>query len=113
MSLYDTFRAVSAQLFVAMAAPATITSTGDRTINRITGVVTMAGDTTTDALAALGKRRLKADDGTITIQSVARCNRAARAGDQLTIGSKTFVVADVEEVAPDGGEPMVYVLVLR
>jgi hypothetical protein len=112
MTIFDRFRATSARLFDAFGTPATITSPGARTSDFITGNVTTGSGSSKAVLAALGKRRLVADDGTITIQSVAKANGSANAGDTLTIGTKVFMVSDVEEVAPDGGTPMLWILVL-
>lgn len=113
MSLYDDFRATAAELFSLFGVPATITSTGEKTRDFVTGTVVAAPTATRNVLAVLGKRRTVADDGRVVIQTTARANGPAKSGDTITIGSQSYQIGDVEDVAPDGGQPMQWVFVLQ
>lgn len=113
MSYTDRFRPLAAKLFDAKATAATVTVAGKRTTDRITGEVTQAGSSTKTVMAVLGARRIAADDGTIRIQSIVKLNGSVKAGDTLTMGSNTYVIGDVEELAPDGGTPLMWTAVLK
>lgn len=112
MSFYDDMRDLTAELDREFGVPATITTKGSRTQNPISGDVTTTGSSVTPCLATLGKRDLRADDGTIVVQAIAGLNVSAEAGDTLKIGTLEFTVGDVEEDNPEGTTPMGWTVVL-
>jgi hypothetical protein len=117
MSVFNDFRKLSVDLFSAFEAPqATLTRTvtGVRTkADRSAGTKGTDTVTTISVRAFVGKRRVRAEDGTITTQTTARLDGEAKEGDKLTIGSMSYTVGAVEEVNPDGMGAMVYIAVLR
>lgn len=113
MSFVDGFRPMAASLFDTMASPATITRTTKGAHDRIKGTFAPSTTEVRNCRAALGRRKLTADDGTIRVQSVARLNAEAQAGDVLKIGLREFTLGDVEEVNPDGTVPFLWIAVLR
>lgn len=112
MTAFDQLRDAAVVIFDKLAVPATITSAGAKTRDKITGTVSMAPGKTKAVRAVLSKRKTKTDDGTIKSEVVAKSNGPAKAGDTLKIGTKTFTVTDIEELSPDGGTPILWTLLL-
>lgn len=118
MSLFDDFRALTGELFDAFELPvATITRTVDAPQTNADRAAGRKGASTTTTLTGrgvLGNRNLKLENGSIVQQSIARLSVRAVKGDKLTIGGATGLeVIEVEEVAPDGGSPLIVIAVLK
>lgn len=117
MSVFDEFRAATAELFDAFELPAaTIVretegkqANADRAAGRKGAITTL----TLTGRGVLGNRKLKLENGTIVEQSVARLNIVAKAKDRLTIGDRSYDVLSTEEIAPDGLSPFVVIAVLK
>ena len=117
MSLFDDFRAASAELFAAFDAPiATIThkSPGVRTdADMAAGRIPSPVITTTTVNAVIGKKKMTATDGTVRMETVARMNGTAEIGDTLTLNGNAFTITEMDEVNPDQGGAMIYIAVLK
>lgn len=112
-SIYDNFRSATAKRFAKFGVAATVTAAGEPLRDVITGTVTPGVAVTATGLAVLGKRRLVATDGTVRVQSTARLSIPAESGNTLAVGTRSFKITTVEEINPDGGEPMLWLAVLQ
>lgn len=117
MSLFDEFRDLAGELFRAFDAPeATITRTTILPQTNADRAAGRKGSTSTATIVGkgiLGSRTLKAEDGSIVQQAIARLDTPAEIHDRLTIGQRTFDIMEVEEISPDGGSPFVTIAVLK
>lgn len=117
MSVFDEFRAASAELFAAFDAPtATIThrAPGVRTDEDMAaGRIPSPVVTTTTVKAVIGKKKMTATDGTVHMATVARMNGPAEIGDTLTMSGNAFTIIEIDEVNPDQGGAMIYIAVLK
>lgn len=117
MSVFDEFRALTAELFDAFELPtATIvreTEAKQTNADRAAGRKGAITKTTLTGRGVLGNRKLKLENGTIVEQSVARLTIAAKKNDRLTIGERSYDVLSTDEIAPDGLSPFVVIAVLK
>ena len=116
MSIYDEFRGLAAELFVAFEAPNAVISRkvaaprspADRAQGKVTVTVQ-----TFPAKALLGSRKVKNNDGTYREEAVARIDTEVLPDDGLTVGTKSFTVTTVTEINPDGTTAIIYVADLK
>lgn len=111
MSIYDEFRDLATSLmadeFGAEAKLVRVTSTHDRLTD-----VRNKQEASIPCLAVVAPRKTRNDDGSVTITSMATINVEPVAGDRLLIGSKTYTIGEVTEIAPDGS-PIIWKAELR
>lgn len=111
MSLYDDFRALGATLledtFGVPATLYTVVSEFDRANDR-----RIKHEVETPCFAVMTPRKVKADNGAILVETVARVSSATNIGDRLVVGNCTYKVTRVEVVAPDGGDPIFWMAVV-
>jgi hypothetical protein len=105
MAFYDRMRTLDARLFAKFGVPATLTTKGVETRDRIKNSVTTTAPITIPVLAIPGKVEVKADDGTISFAAIVKVNAATKSGDRITIGTNTYTAGTVTPHAPDGGIP--------
>lgn len=115
MSLIDKGRELAARALAKHGVPVTVTrSTWTKTTaQRAAGSKGTETVQTITGKGLLGSREAKIENGTIGQQSVATLDIQVRKGDRLVIGSRTFEIIDVVEIAPDGLTPMITRAVLQ
>lgn len=107
MGLYNEFRALAVDLMEEFAVTASITRV-TRTYDEATDTVTSETTTSLPCKAVIAPRALDAKNEHINVKTMARLNIRPIIGDRLVFGGETYTVESVEEIAPDGGAPMLY-----
>lgn len=116
MSLFDEFGALVGELFSEFELPTiTITRT---TLTRTTADRAAGRKGTSSALTLTGRgkigtRKLKLDDGTIHQEATIMSDVELRENDAVGIGLRSFNVLAVEEVAPTGLTPMLWLATVK
>lgn len=111
--IYDRLRGTTARLFVTFGVEATVSyQSAPASVDRITGKRIAGTVATKTVRAIMGRKRVTSDDGTTRIETIAKLDGSAVAGDHLTLG-KTYTITSVEEVAPDGGSPFLWIVGLK
>lgn len=118
-SFFEEMRLLPGELFDALEAP-TVTITRTRQLPR-TDAERDAGEAAreeTSTITTRGirmNRKVKADDGVSTTETVASVLGEVMIDDQIKFaaGDRIYTASSVEEIAPDGGMPSMCRVVLR
>ncbi len=104
--IYDEFRELAVDLMSEFAVVATL--------SRVTRGYDEAEDetaettTTIPCRAVIVPRKVRAEGGRITYETIAKLSVRPLAGDSLTMGTEVYLIGETEEVAPDGGAAIIY-----
>lgn len=104
MSFFDEMQALAVEFAAGdMFAPATISRAGSgQTYNVRTGDYTGSSSETIACRAVSEDVTTRTAEGRIVFNTVVTLNVEPRINDQITLGSRTFVVASVSTIAPNG-----------
>lgn len=110
--IYDRLRTGLATIFATFGVKATVTRVVKGQRDKIQDRATTA---TTQSFVGLGwftTRKVRAQDGVMVTEAIAKLNIEALPGDRVTIGNRTATVKTVEIVAPNGDTPVSWTAVL-
>lgn len=104
MSFFDEMQALALDFAAGeMFTDATITrAASGQSYNQITGEYTGTGTETINCRAVSEDVRSRAADGRIVFSTVITLNVEPKVNDKITIGTRTFVVASISTIAPNG-----------
>lgn len=103
MSFFDDMAALAGEFVDSdMFTDATITRVATQTYNQYTGEYTGTGTDIIGCRAVSEDVKSRSAEGRIVFNTVITLNVEPRINDKITIGTRTFVVASISTVAPNG-----------
>lgn len=111
MSLYDEFRELAEEMLAEFGAPAKLFRVHAE-YDPLTDTRSKY-ETVESCFAVVTPRKIRANNGVIEIQLMARLNVEPEIGDKLSQNGKAYTIEDVEEIDPINDGPILYMAVLK
>jgi len=114
VSFFEPFRQLP-QTFIEMGAlvPVTLSRAQAGTFDpKALGKPSQGTRAALSGHGALSMRKTVAESGALVMTTIAKLTIEPKIGDRLLIGSNEYEVKEVSEIAPDGGQPIMWEAVL-